>query len=334
MKRTADVLLRKDRVRKSVNITEPDKPEIVRAVMEKWQGIIDLIAKILNVPSALIMQITEDSMKVYAKSRNKENPYEVGGSDTLGHGLYCETVIGTNEELLIDNALKYDDWRDNPDVELDMISYYGLPLQWPDKDFFGTICVLDNKENAYNDDFKELIAAFKSSIEKDLDLMCQRQKLRFYAEMDSLTEVYNRRKIESIISNEYARSMRKSPAFSIALFDLNKFKEINDTDGHVVGDAILKAFAAGINSRIRSIDSFGRWGGDEFILICPDTDKAGMEILLDNVKHSVKKDMDKITPNGGFCYGIAEFSVTDRNYDEILKRADKELYAIKTGCGT
>ncbi len=330
MKKKTSVFLRKEKIQKSVNITGPDKPEIVRDVMEKWQNIIDLIAKILNIPSGLIMEITEDSMRVAVKSSNKENPYEVGGSDSLGNGLYCETVIGTDAELLIDNALKSDEWNDNPDVELDMISYYGLPLKWPDKDFFGTICVLDNKENSYNNDFKELVAAIRSSIEKDLDLMCQRQQLRFYADMDSLTEVYNRRKIESTISNEYSRSMRKSPSFSIALFDLNKFKEINDTKGHDVGDAILKAFASSINSRIRSIDSFGRWGGDEFILICPDTDKTGMDILLGNVKKSVKDDMDKITPNAGFCYGVAEFSMTDKNYSEILKRADEQLYFFKT----
>ncbi len=329
MKKTANVFLRKEKVFKNVNITDSDKPEIIDAIVDKWQNIINLIAKILNVPSGLIMQITEDSMKVFLKSENKENPYEKGGSDSLGNGLYCETVIGTDDELLIDNSLKYDEWRDNPDVKLNMISYYGLPIKWPDNDFFGTICVLDKKENAYSSDFIKLISEFKLSIEKDLDLMCQKQKLRYYAEMDSLTSVFNRRKIESIISNEYARSKRNSNPFTVVLFDLNKFKEINDTRGHNVGDDILKTFATSINTQIRSIDSFGRWGGDEFILVCPDTDKNGIENLLNKIKMSAKADMDKITSNSGFCFGISEFSIKDGDYATVIKRADDSLYLFK-----
>lgn len=178
MKKYADVLLRQERITKNVNITGLEKPKIEDIVVKKWQKIIDLTAKIVDVPSGLIMQITENSMKVFLKSNNKGNPYQEGGNDSLGNGLYCETVIGNNAELLIDNALKYEEWEENPDVKLNMISYYGLPITWPDKDFFGTICVLDNKENTYNETFKQLISEFKTSIEKDLELLCQAQELR------------------------------------------------------------------------------------------------------------------------------------------------------------
>lgn len=329
VERRTNVFLQKEKIIQTVNITSLDKPEILKEVLDKWQNIIDLVAKILNVPSGLIMQITEDSMKVFLKSRNKENPYEEGHCDKLGQGLFCETVIGRDAELLIDNSLKYDEWRDNPDVNLNMISYYGLPIKWPDNDFFGTICVLDKEGNAYCSNFRKLISEFKISIEKDLDLLCQKQELRYYAEMDSLTSVYNRRKIESIISNQFSRSKRNNNPFTVALFDLNNFKQINDTRGHNVGDDILKAFAKGVNTRIRSIDSFGRWGGDEFILICPDTDKTGIDILLNKLKTIVKADMDKITSNSGFCIGVSEFSKKDANYSNAIKRADDNLYISK-----
>lgn len=176
MQRKVDVFLRKERITKSVDITSTDKPGISLKVIEKWQSIIDLLAKVIGVPSGLIMEITRDSMRVFLKSSNQENPYEVGGSDQLGHGLYCETVIGTNSELLVTNALDDEVWRDNPDVKLCMISYYGLPIQWPDKEIFGTICVLDNRVNAYNSVFRKLIAEFKLSIEKDLELLKRDQE--------------------------------------------------------------------------------------------------------------------------------------------------------------
>ena len=147
--------------------------------------------------------------------------------------------------------------------------------------------------------------------------------------MDSLTSVYNRRRIESILLNEYSRSKRNNNPFSIALFDLNKFKEINDTKGHNVGDDVLIAFASAINTRIRSIDSFGRWGGDEFILICPDTDSLGIKILLDKIEKRAKAEMDKITANSGFCYGFSEFHENDNHYSLLVKRADEKLYESK-----
>lgn len=178
MKKKAEVFLRKEQIFKTVAITGSDKPQIAQMIIDKWQKIIDLIAKIIDVPSGLIMQITEDSMRVFLKSGNNGNPYEKGGCDKLGNGLYCETVIGTNAELLIDNALKYKEWNDNPDVKLKMISYYGLPIQWPDEEAFGTICVLDSKENAYTNNFKKLITEFKLSIEKDLELLFQEQELK------------------------------------------------------------------------------------------------------------------------------------------------------------
>ena len=84
MKKYADVLLRQERITKNVNITGLEKPKIEDIVVKKWQKIIDLTAKIVDVPSGLIMQITEDSMKVFLKSNNKGNPYQKGGSDSLG----------------------------------------------------------------------------------------------------------------------------------------------------------------------------------------------------------------------------------------------------------
>ena len=75
------------------------------------------------------------------------------------------------------NALKDDVWKDNPDVKLGMVSYYGLPIQWPDKEFFGTICVLDNRENFFSDVYRELISEFRLTVEADLELLSQKLEI-------------------------------------------------------------------------------------------------------------------------------------------------------------
>lgn len=329
MKKIAEVMIREKKDKKIVLITNKDKPEIEQEMIERWQRIIDVVAKILKVPAGLIMQIKETSMEVFLKSQNEENPYPKGGSDSLGHGLYCETVIGEDRELLIENALKSEMWKDNPDVKLNMISYYGLPIKWDDDEFFGTICVLDGKSNKYNDDYKSLLNEFKIAIESDLKTLMYKDKLRYYAEMDEMTSTYNRNKIEQILITEFERSKRYGETFSLAVMDIDGLKQINDKWGHVKGDEIIKAFANGINTRIRNVDSFGRWGGDEFVLLCPNTNIEGINILMEDITKKTILDMGKVITNSSFCFGCAEYSEVDDTYQEALKRADLELYERK-----
>ena len=327
----AEVYLREEDRKKRVKITDSKKPEISSDVMEKWQRIINLMAKIINVPSGLLMNITEESMVVFVKSQNSENPYPNNGSDLLGHGLYCETVIGTDKELLVPNALEEERWKDNPDVKLNMISYYGLPLKWPDDEFFGTICVLDSKTNQYTDDYKELLKEFKEAIEADLKVLTYQKELSYIADMDLPTGILNRGKTEKIIIDEFERSKRTGEIFSVALIDINKLKEINDNNGHVKGDEFIKGLAQGINSRIRNTDRFGRWGGDEFLLICPDTDEDGMKKLTRDIKEEVSLELNEIVENHGFCIGASEYYDGDEKYSDALLRADNNLYVCKQG---
>lgn len=329
MQNSAKVFLRAEKTFKEICITSEDKPDVDKNFTDRWQKIIDLIAKIFHIPAALIMQVTHESMNVFLASNNKDNPYREGSDEHLGCGLYCETVLGKNDELLIKNALNNNEWKDNPDIKLNMISYYGLPLKWPDGEFFGTICILDNKENAFEKEYKELLYEFKLAVERDLELLCDQQKLIYYAEMDILTSTYNRGKIEAILKSEFARAKRYKTTFSVAIMDINDLKQINDKHGHNNGDEVLKAFARGINSRIRGTDYFGRWGGDEFMLLCPNTNLFESEKLISGIKQAVAEEMNKTVEYFGFCYGISRFEESDKNYQDIVKRADDGMYKCK-----
>lgn len=89
MGKHADVTLRENKNSVTVPITNSSLPIIEKETREKWQRIINIMAKIIDVPSGLIMQVTENSLSVFLKSQNIENPYTEGASDVLGHGLYC-----------------------------------------------------------------------------------------------------------------------------------------------------------------------------------------------------------------------------------------------------
>jgi diguanylate cyclase (GGDEF)-like protein len=332
MGKHADVTLRENKNSVTVPITNSSLPIIEKETREKWQRIINIMAKIIDVPSGLIMQVTENSLSVFLKSQNIENPYTEGASDVLGHGLYCETVIGKDKELLVENAQNDEVWKDNPDTKLDMISYYGLPIHWPDDEIFGTICVLDNKENHYSDKYKALLDEFRESIEADLKNLVYKEKLKYYAEMDVLTDVYNRNKIEEILENQFQNFKTKNEKFSLTIMDINKLKVINDKLGHVKGDEIIKAFANSISSYKKDWESFGRWGGDEFILISPNTGCDEMKTIMENVSLKILQDMERVIPNASFCYGVAEVCKDDLDYQRLLVRADKGLYECKRTC--
>ena len=323
------VMLREKNEKVKVPITNKNKPNIEQEMIDRWQIIINTIAKILKVPTALIMHITESSLDVFLKSQNIENPYPENGSDYLGHGLYCETVIGEGKELIIVNALENEYWNDNPDIKLNMISYYGLPIKWDDGEFFGTICVLDSKKNDFTGDYKDLLSVFKIAIESDLRTLMHKKKLRYFAEMDEMTSSYNRRKIEDLLINEFERSKRYGTTFSLVIMDVDKLKIINDTFGHSKGDEIIVTLANSVNSRIRSVDSFGRLGGDEFILLCPNTDIDRTNTLMDDIKRITTQNMGKVIEGSSFCFGCAEYKEEDTDYQDVLKRADKILYEKK-----
>ncbi|MEQ8156722.1 MAG: GAF domain-containing sensor histidine kinase, partial [Clostridiaceae bacterium] len=178
-------------------LTSDEKPDISDMMVEKWQDIIDLLALTLNVPSALIMQIEEKHICVFLGSDTKDNPYKNGEKAELLSGLYCETVVGNKSSLLVPNALKDPLWKENPDIELNMISYLGFPILWPDGEVFGTICILDNKENHYSNQNIKLMELLKDSIEKDLKLVLEEERLK--------TELENRKTGEQKLRESEAR---------------------------------------------------------------------------------------------------------------------------------
>lgn len=141
-------------------------------IIERWQNIVDILAELIGVPSALIMRLVDTDIEVFVSSKTQENPYTAGDREHFADsGLYCETVICSNKKLLVPNALKSQKWKNNPDIKLNMISYLGFPILLPDGEPFGTICVLDSKENKYTESYAELILNFREIIQSQLELI-------------------------------------------------------------------------------------------------------------------------------------------------------------------
>lgn len=161
-------------------------------ILKKWQHLVDVLARVVGVPAALIMRIADTDIEVFTSSMTEGNPYHPGDREhLLGSGLYCETVIRTQQQLLVPDALADEDWKNNPDVKLNMVSYLGLPLRMDGEKPFGTICILDNKHNAYHQDYMDLLGSFRALIETDLALCYTNQALgeKFDSVVKAMEEV-------------------------------------------------------------------------------------------------------------------------------------------------
>lgn len=152
-------------------------PVLSEAQVARWNRLLLLLAERCSVPAALVMQVDTDEITVAASAETGSTPYKVGDKEHLNTGLYCEHVINNRVQLCVPNATKDPLWDHNPDIQLGMISYLGLPLFWPDGEVFGTICVLDRKENAYSPQIKELIALFRGVVEDQLALTYEKARV-------------------------------------------------------------------------------------------------------------------------------------------------------------
>ena len=158
-------------------MNNPGSIEIPSMIIHKWQEIVDLVAEILHVPSALVMKVEPPNIKVFVSSGSQGNPYKMDEVACLNTGLYCETVMKTRELLLVPNALVDQEWKTNPDIKLGMISYMGFPVVWPNGAIFGTICVLDSRRNEYSELYKKLLLQCRDVLQVDLTLLQTRNEL-------------------------------------------------------------------------------------------------------------------------------------------------------------
>lgn len=140
-------------------------------MIARWQSMVNILAELLDVPAGLIMQAEPPNHRVVVSSKTPQNPYAEGTSFVLHTGLYCDTVMEANADLLVHDAAASKQWRNNPDLEHGMSFYHGFPLSWPNGRIFGTICVLDRKDNPKAARYRDLLAEFKASIDVDLTLL-------------------------------------------------------------------------------------------------------------------------------------------------------------------
>lgn len=146
---------------------------------------------------------------------------------------------------------------------------------------------------------------------------------------DKLTGIYNRLRLDQLILEQVNNNNRYKLVFSIILIDVDNFKKINDTYGHDIGDKVLQEISSYLQYNTRSTDYFGRWGGEEFLIICPNTNASDTFILSEKIRSFIEKKVISEVGPITVSSGVTEF-IKDDTVNSIFKRADKALYQAKT----
>lgn len=158
-------------------------------------------------------------------------------------------------------------------------------------------------------------------------MLTTRSEKDYYAQLavrDGLTGLFNRRYFEQLLASEFARLKRHATAFTLIMVDIDDFKNYNDTKGHPAGDELLRKAADVLRNSVREIDSVCRYGGEEFVIMLPQTDKKGSAIVAERLR--VQANIYLPTT---ISIGVATFPDDAQESFELIQKADAALYHAK-----
>ncbi len=145
---------------------------------------------------------------------------------------------------------------------------------------------------------------------------------------DPLTQLYNRLKLDEELKVEVRRCMRYQNSFGVIMVDIDHFKRVNDQHGHLVGDQVISSIAEVLEEHIRENDTLGRWGGEEFLIICPESTLDGLQQLAERLRSAVETKKLPIVEHKTASFGAAVFEPED-SVETIISKADNALYRAK-----
>ncbi|SFC12526.1 diguanylate cyclase (GGDEF) domain-containing protein [Marinospirillum celere] len=164
--------------------------------------------------------------------------------------------------------------------------------------------------------------------EKTQELNQALQEISQLAATDPLTGLHNRLQIDKILGQEFLRLDVEKTDLAIILIDLDYFKDINDYHGHLIGDQVLQEVAQLFQDHIRPQDFAGRWGGEEFIIICPQLDQAQALLLAEKLRSQLASHLFTLPVSQTASFGVAQYQPGDTRAS-LLQRADQALYLAK-----
>ncbi|MFV7770639.1 sensor domain-containing diguanylate cyclase [Shewanella marisflavi] len=287
---------------------------------ERFDRVTRMAKRMFGVEISLVSLVDEN--RQWFKSKQG-----LDASETPRDISFCGHAINQDGLFIIPNAIEDVRFADNPLVtqEPNIRFYAGYPLKLRQGIKIGTLCLIDSKPKHLNEEDKQLLNDLGAMIEQEI------RSIQL-ATLDELTLISNRRGFITLAEHSQRVCRRKKIPMSVILFDLNKFKPINDNFGHHEGDFALQQFAEVMRSVFRESDVIGRLGGDEFVAMLTDVSDETIAIILDRFKTEMDAMNKAINKPYLIEYsaGVANFSYeTEHSLEEMIAAADAAMYEQK-----
>lgn len=289
---------------------------------ERFDRITRMAKRLFGVPIALVSLVDEN--RQWFKSC-----FGLDVTETDRRISFCGHAILYEGALVINDATKDERFFDNPLVtQAPHIRFYaGKPLQTLSGQGLGTLCIIDQTPRDFSDEDIVILTDLAGMVEREI-MAIQLSTL------DDLTNISNRRGFLTL--TRYSLNVCKRERFpaTLILFDLDKFKEINDTYGHAEGDKALKNFADQMKQSFRTSDIFARLGGDEFVALLTNAEAEQVEGLIKRFEASLRLRCSSSSPPLpyfiAFSYGLANYDPRKhKSVEDMLHEADSAMYKNK-----
>lgn len=305
---------------------------------ERFDRITRLARRTLNVSIAAISLVDRD--RQWFKSAQGLDVAETDRAVS-----FCGHAIHGDATFVVPDATRDERFADNPLVVggPEIRAYVGRPIKSPDGHRIGTLCVIDDEPRNFAaedlDALNDLAAIAESELRADALAQTEKQlrnqlsEAERRASIDPLTRCWNREVALRILADEIERSIRGRLSIGVMLIDIDNLKAANDGHGHLAGDQLLREAAGHIRTAIRSYDSVGRYGGDEFLAVLPDCDGERASAVGERLRTRLARwPVKTATGEISITVSIGVIVVTPQNpvsQESLIELADKALYEAK-----
>jgi diguanylate cyclase (GGDEF)-like protein len=289
------------------------------------------LEKVIPYDTAAAFILGKNSLHIMA-ARGFSNIKEVLGQEFSDKDKLFNEIRKSGHPVIIQDAQKdprFEGWCDTGDTR----GWMGIPMI-ARSEIIGFIGINSLKVSAYSENEARLAQAYVNQAAVAIENARLFEYTQQLAITDSLTGIYNRRHLFELGKREFERAERYKRPLSAIMIDLDHFKRINDTYGHALGDKILQKLTGAWQKHIREIDILGRYGGEEFTILLPESDiylavQAAERLRLNSEKVWVSYIGQRVQVT--ISLGVAQWNPTCSNLDMLIEWADRALYAAKQG---
>jgi diguanylate cyclase (GGDEF)-like protein len=323
-------VMREDREEMEALNRFADRVSQCRAETEVYKEIIHSLRDRFHPRQIIIFTCNRGESFLEAKATMTDLPPEQRAWPTIDDMHDCKAVR-------TGRSFKIDDVTDEPPCP----SHFALPTEGSyfcgpliaGGNIIGSVRLECGKE-FWTQERSQLLESYLSGAASALSNLRMLETMKQQATIDPLTGLNNRRSLDELAKHLIARSKRKEETFGIIILDLDHFKSFNDQYGHEVGDRILKVFSRTITAATRETNIAARVGGEEFVVLLPDTDKEAAMLVAERIRVAVARMViplsnDKTTLNVTVSAGVSAFPAHGETLEEVVQAADKALYESK-----